>query len=97
MSDYEGMTNQDVDPVDVWEEMRDGELRLDAEQEARDLAAEKAQPAEADGLEDEPEACGEGMCQCACDGSHVCGCDCPRCAYCRQIPEYCDCEEDDGW
>lgn len=54
MSDYDGMTNQDVDPVDVWEEMRDGELRLDAEQEARDLAAEKEQLAEAD----DPDDCG---------------------------------------
>lgn len=44
---YEGMTNQDVDPVDVFEEMREAEYRLDAEQEARNLAAEQDQAAEA--------------------------------------------------
>ena len=44
---------------------------------------------------EEPEACGEGMCQCHCDGRHVCGCDCPRCPYCQQIPENCDCEDDE--
>lgn len=57
MSDYEGMTNQDVDPVDVWEEMRDGELRLDAEEEARALredAFEAARAAEAG----DPDDCG---------------------------------------
>jgi hypothetical protein len=40
---------------------------------------------------DEDQSCGEGMCRCHCDGGHVCGCDCPRCDECRQIPEYCDC------
>jgi hypothetical protein len=50
------------------------------------------QQAEEVDYEDEP--CGEGMCQCLCDGSHVCGCDCPRCPYCQQIPENCDCEDD---
>lgn len=37
--------------------------------------------------------CGESGCQCHCPGSHVCGCDCPRCPYCQQHPEYCDCDE----
>jgi hypothetical protein len=43
----------------------------------------------------EPEACGDGSCHCHCDGRHVCGCDCPRCPHCQQIPEYCDCEGED--
>lgn len=38
-------------------------------------------------------ACGEGMCQCYCGTGHPCGCDCPRCPYCQQDPEYCDCDE----
>jgi len=41
MSDYEGLTNQDVAPVDIWEEMREAEFRLDAEQEARQMEEEK--------------------------------------------------------
>ncbi|MFF5778154.1 hypothetical protein ACFY7Y_14535 [Streptomyces virginiae] len=44
----------------------------------------------------EPEAdwaCGENMCQCSCDRSHACGCDCPRCPYCQQDFEDCDCED----
>jgi hypothetical protein len=44
--------------------------------------------------EDDPQPCGEGMCQCRCDIGHVCGCDCPRCPYCQQDPENCECEED---
>jgi hypothetical protein len=47
-----------------------------------------------DDIDDEAEACGEGMCQCSCDGSHVCGCDCWRCPDCQQIDENCDCEDD---
>jgi hypothetical protein len=43
---------------------------------------------------DEGEACGEGMCQCRCGGIHVCGCDCPRCPYCQQDHEDCECEDD---
>lgn len=43
--------------------------------------------------EEVDEACGEGMCQCSCDGSHVCGCDCRRCPDCQQIDENCDCED----
>ncbi|MFI9765766.1 hypothetical protein ACIHJG_02710 [Streptomyces sp. NPDC052415] len=45
------------------------------------------------GLDDEEqEPCGEGMCQCSCVGVlHACGCDCPRCPYCQQDPENCDC------
>lgn len=39
------------------------------------------------------EPCGEGMCQCYCGGGHVCGCDCPRCDTCRQLDEYCDCDD----
>lgn len=39
----------------------------------------------------EDEACGEGMCQCACDEDHPCGCDCERCDECRQLPDYCQC------
>ncbi|MFE3492852.1 hypothetical protein ACFXOS_07050 [Streptomyces sp. NPDC059175] len=42
------------------------------------------------GPEDEP--CGEGMCHCHCDASHICGCDCPRCPNCQQLPDYCDCD-----
>ena len=48
MADYDGMTNQDVDPVDVWQEMRDAEFRLDAAQEARDLEEEQQNPAAED-------------------------------------------------
>lgn len=64
---------------------------------ARDLAANATDvaPVDAEDLDyDDPEPCGEGMCQCACDGSHVCGCDCWHCPYCQQLPEYCDCEDD---
>ncbi|MEU6221113.1 hypothetical protein ABZ845_26930 [Streptomyces sp. NPDC047022] len=44
------------------------------------------------GPEEEP--CGEGMCQCSCVGYlHPCGCDCPRCPYCQQLPENCECED----
>lgn len=43
MSDYEGMTNQDVDPIDVFAEMRDDEFRMDAEREARELEGERDQ------------------------------------------------------
>ena len=50
---------------------------------------------EDEAVDDEPEACGEGMCHCHCDGRHVCGCDCPRCPYCQQIPENCECEDDE--
>lgn len=42
---------------------------------------------------DEDWACGEGMCQCSCDYGHSCGCDCPRCPYCQQDFEDCDCED----
>lgn len=56
MGDYDGMTNQDVDPVDVWEEMRDAELRLDAADEAR--AAEEDRAAQASESDDELEDCG---------------------------------------
>jgi hypothetical protein len=42
---------------------------------------------------DEDWACGEGMCQCSCDHGHSCGCDCPRCPYCQQDFEDCDCED----
>ncbi|MEU6221292.1 hypothetical protein ABZ845_27860 [Streptomyces sp. NPDC047022] len=45
-----------------------------------------------DGPEDEP--CGEGMCQCSCVGYlHPCGCDCPRCLYCQQLPDNCECDD----
>ncbi|WP_285368428.1 hypothetical protein [Streptomyces albipurpureus] len=38
--------------------------------------------------------CGEGMCRCDCiDTYHACGCDCPRCPYCQQHPENCDCDD----
>ncbi len=37
--------------------------------------------------------CGESGCLCYCPDSHVCGCDCPRCPYCQQHPEYCDCDD----
>jgi hypothetical protein len=50
---YEGMTNQDVDPVDIFEEMRDAELRMDAADEAAALKAEQDQAAEAAGPDDE--------------------------------------------
>lgn len=33
---YEGLTNQDIDPVDDRAEERDATLRLDAEQETRE-------------------------------------------------------------
>lgn len=52
--EYEGMTNQDVDPVDVFEEMREAEYRLDAEQEAAQAEREKQdQAAEAGGDPDD--------------------------------------------
>ncbi|GAA4014780.1 MULTISPECIES: hypothetical protein [Streptomyces] len=39
-------------------------------------------------------ACGEGHCICYCIGAlHACGCDCPRCPYCQQDPENCDCDD----
>ena len=43
---------------------------------------------------DEPEACGEGMCQCSCGLAHVCGCDCWRCPHCHYTEENCECEDD---
>jgi hypothetical protein len=55
------------------------------------MSAEMSDTAEVD---HELEPCGEGMCRCHCGGGHVCGCDCPRCDECRQIPENCDCEDD---
>ncbi|MBW1601782.1 hypothetical protein JJV70_06585 [Streptomyces sp. JJ66] len=37
-------------------------------------------------------ACGEGHCICYCVGLwHPCGCGCPRCPWCYQPPEDCDC------
>jgi Tfp pilus assembly protein PilV len=48
---YEGMTNQDVDPVDEFKEMREAEYRQDAadeaaaaEREQQDRAAEAGDP-----------------------------------------------------
>lgn len=39
-------------------------------------------------------ACGEGHCICYCIGTlHACGCDCPRCPYCQQHPDDCDCTD----
>ncbi|MFE9448313.1 hypothetical protein [Streptomyces sp. NPDC006739] len=42
---------------------------------------------------DDSEPCGENMCRCHCGGGHVCGCDCPRCDDCMQIPENCYCND----
>lgn len=42
------------------------------------------------------EPCGEGSCRCYCGGGHVCGCDCPRCPYCQQDPENCDCDDEEA-
>ncbi|MFJ9418338.1 MULTISPECIES: hypothetical protein [unclassified Streptomyces] len=43
--------------------------------------------------EDDDMACGEGHCICYCVGlQHACACDCPRCPYCQQLLEDCDCE-----
>lgn len=53
-------------------------------------------PEDADPADDDAEPCGEGMCQCSCVGTlHPCGCDCPRCPYCQQDPENCECDEDE--
>ena len=69
MGDYEGLTNQDVDPVDVWEEMRDAEFRLDAEQEARQAEEEKqAQTAE----DDDPDDCGGEFVDGTWEGCGIC-------------------------
>lgn len=68
MADYEGMTNQDVDPVDVWEEMRDAEFRLDAEQEARELEAEQAQAVD----DDDPDDCGGEFVDGSWEGCGIC-------------------------
>jgi len=69
MGDYEGLTNQDVDPVDVWEEMRDAEIRLDAEQEARQAEEEKqAQTAE----DDDPDDCGGEFVDGTWEGCGIC-------------------------
>lgn len=78
MGDYEGLTNQDVDPVDVWEEMRDAELRLDAADEERALAAEGAEPSEPG----DPDDCGGEFI----DGSwYGCG-ECEACAGASEDP-----------
>lgn len=41
--------------------------------------------------------CGESGCYCYGVGPEhndcACGCDCPRCALCRQAPEDCECED----
>ncbi|MGW1286131.1 hypothetical protein ACWD4N_21090 [Streptomyces sp. NPDC002586] len=61
-----------------------------------DLAHSAVSPLTYGGPDDEPEEepCGEGMCQCSCVGIlHPCGCDCPRCPWCRQQPENCDCDD----
>ncbi|MEV7994683.1 hypothetical protein AB0O67_23005 [Streptomyces sp. NPDC086077] len=61
-----------------------------------DLAHSAVSPLTYSGPDDGPEdeACGEGMCQCSCVGVlHACGCDCPRCPYCQQDPENCDCDD----
>jgi hypothetical protein len=85
MGDYDGMTNQDVDPVDVWEEMRDGEFRLDAADEERALAAERDAPAEPD----DPDDCGGEFI----DGTwHGCG----ACEACLSTSDDTDDGEDDG-
>ncbi|MET9070972.1 hypothetical protein ABZX95_02090 [Streptomyces sp. NPDC004232] len=45
-------------------------------------------------MDNDDMACGEGHCFCYCiGGQHACGCDCPRCPYCRQRPENCDCDD----
>ncbi|WP_327386667.1 hypothetical protein [Streptomyces sp. NBC_01207] len=45
-------------------------------------------------MPDDTFACGEGHCHCYCtDGYHACGCDCPRCPYCQQAPEDCECDD----
>lgn len=49
-------------------------------------------PAEPEYFEDD-QPCGEGMCQCHCGHGHPCGCDCPRCDFCGQRDENCDCED----
>lgn len=84
MSNYEELTNQDVDPVDVWEEMREGEYRLDAEQEARDLEADAAEAAKAPAEDEECQA--EFI-----DGSWY-GDDCPECRE-RVEAESAECEQ----
>lgn len=48
-----------------------------------------------DAPDDEDMPCGESMCHCSCLEGHVCGCDCPRCPWCQQIPKSCDCDEED--
>lgn len=76
MSDYEELTNQDVDPVDVFEEMREAEYRLDAEQEARDLEADAAEAAQAP-ADDEEECTPELI-----DGSYY---GCGACEACNDV------------
>ncbi|MFG2780809.1 hypothetical protein ACGFY7_23515 [Streptomyces prunicolor] len=46
MSKYEGMTNQDVDPIGEFAEIRDHEIQKHAEEEARQLEGEQDQIAE---------------------------------------------------
>lgn len=52
---YEGMTNQDVDPVDEFEEERTATLFLDAEQDAREAREEQDQAAEYGTLPEDPD------------------------------------------
>ncbi|MER5481883.1 hypothetical protein ABT024_01520 [Streptomyces sp. NPDC002812] len=42
---------------------------------------------------DADRACGEGHCQCYCGGGHDCGCDCPRCPWCQQSQDDCECDD----
>lgn len=41
--------------------------------------------------------CGESGCLCYGVGEEhaecACGCDCPRCSGCQQLPENCDCDD----
>jgi hypothetical protein len=84
---YEGMTNQDVDPVDIFEEMRDAELRMDAADEAAALKAEQDQAAEAG----EPE--GECIPELIDGTLYGCGA-CEPCQDAQQLSEDADIEDE---
>lgn len=53
MSEYQDMTNQDVDPIDEFAEIRDHEVRMHAEEEAHQLDGAQDQIEEYGALLDE--------------------------------------------
>ncbi len=95
----DGHLRSDCDTLDA--DLTDTRAALDTARAAADqlvTALSRAHSAAGHlGLQDddtdtEDFPCGESGCLCSCPGGHVCGCDCPRCPYCQQHPEHCDCD-----